>query len=195
MIELVVEDNITDMLRRLNRLQRQQLPYAISRALNDTAFDARKATITQAERVFDNRKKWWTNQRTGIFVEKSNKKQGGEMRAAVHVRAYFAEIQEEGGIKIPRGRALAIPTDQAPKNLHRSDGLRRAKAKGNVFVNEKGAFQRMARRRIRRIFSFAPRARVPARFGFATTAKKRAEERFSRHLARNLNRALKTAKL
>lgn len=193
MVELVIRDNIDEFVKQLNIVQRQQVPFATSRALNDTAVDAQGSIVQRVQQVFDNRKKWWVkgNRRTGIRVKFSNKK---NLTSAVYSEAYFADLQEDGGIKRPRGSKLAIPTKKVPKRLHKSTGVRDAKTNPRVFSDRRGVFQRMARNRLKMLFSWTSSAAVQPRLGFEKTARARAQSRFRRHFARRLNQALKTAR-
>lgn len=193
-MEIVIKHNIDDMVKKLNMVQRQQVPFAMSRAMNDTAIDAQTAVVGRAATVFNNRKKWWIkgSRRTGIRVDFSNKR---NLVAAVYSNAYFADLQEEGGIKRPIGRKLAVPTGKTPKRLHKSDGVRKAKQDSKVFSDRRGVFRRMARNRLKLLFTWTSQAVVPMRFGFMKTAKNRAQQRIRRHFARRLKQALRTAKL
>jgi hypothetical protein len=194
-MDMMIRSNIRQFIKALDVVQRKQVPFALSQALNDTAFDVRSAEVDQAQRVFNNRKNWWSNRRTGFQVETASKKQGIGMKATIRANAYFAELQEHGGIKTPRGRRLAIPTEQAPKSLRRSDGVRRAKENAKVFVNSSGVYQRTSKRKIKRLFSFAAQATVTPRFGFEKTAKLRTQARIGHHFNRRLEAALRTARL
>jgi hypothetical protein len=144
MVTLNIQDNIAEFKKQLNIVQRSQIPFALSQALNDTAFEVRAAGVEQAKTVFNNRKNWWSNRRTGFEVKTSNKNQGYGMRATVKVNAYFGETQEEGETKTPRGKRLAIPTKKTPKSFKRSDGVRLMK-EGNdrIFIDKRGVFERI----------------------------------------------------
>ena len=45
--------NMADVMARLEAVSTSQLPFAMSRALNDTAEDVRKAEIAKMQSVFD----------------------------------------------------------------------------------------------------------------------------------------------
>ncbi len=192
-MELVVKDNVADVIRSLDTIQRRQIPYAMSRALNDTAVDAQGAVVSQAQRVFENRKRWWIkgNRRTGIRVGFSNKT---NLVASVYTNAYFAKQQEHGNVKTPRGSKIAVPTDKAPKRLFRSDGVSKAKTNSKVFSDRRGVFQRMSRGKLKMLFSWTPSAVVTPRFSFGATAKLRAQQRIKRHFQRRLAQALRSAR-
>lgn len=202
MIDISVFDDLHEMTKSLNSIQRKQLPFAISRALNDTIFDARKSVVRRVQSVYDNKKKWYnagsptgikaiTSRKTRLFVE-------------LHAGAYFAERQEEGGVKrAVSGKYVAIPVKGAvARKFQRSDGITRLKRaqKGVFITTPKGnktpsVFKRVGKKRkVKRLFSFAPKTTTRSSFRFYETAKKVADRRFTRHFSMRLDQALRTAK-
>lgn len=172
-MDIQVTDNIKEFTAKLDFFQRTQIPFASSRAINDTAVKAQEALVKGIIIRFNNKKKWWIkgNRRTGIRVKFSNKNNKPIM-ASVYTDAYFAEIQEDGGVKAPvSGKVLAVPTDRAPKTLRRSDGVARAKQKSTVFVSKKGVFQRMSKRKLKPLFTWARVANIKPRFKFDLTVR------------------------
>lgn len=194
MIDFVVKDNIKDATRWLNQIQRQQIPYASSRALNDTAIDAQSAVIRAIPHVFNNRKRWWLKQQpTGIKVKFSNKR---DLVASVFTRAYFAFMQEKGGIKTPfRGKNLAIPTALVPKKYRNSSGAKdMISEKSNVFATPRGVFKRVGKKKVALMWSLSPFARIKKRFGFEMIVEKIVRRRFKRNFEVRLKQAIATAK-
>tara|TARA_B100001179_G_scaffold225397_1_gene205232 strand:+ start:129 stop:731 length:603 start_codon:yes stop_codon:yes gene_type:complete len=194
MVDFIVKDNIKEMTRWLNSVQRKQIPFATSRALNDTAIDGQKSIIAAIPRIFKSRKKWWLKQQpTGIKVKFSNKR---DLTATVHTSAYFAEIQEKGGIKTPkRGRNLAIPTNDVPKKYRTSHGAKdMMREKNNVFSTPKGVFKRTGKKKLTLLWSLAPTAKIKARFGFVKILEKVVKRRFKKHFETRLRQAMATAK-
>lgn len=194
MVDLIVKDNIAEMTKWLDNIQRKQIPYATSRALNDTAVDAQKAIVDKIPSTFANRKKWWLKQQpTGIKVKFSKKT---DLTATVHTSAYFAGIQERGGVKAPKsGRNLAIPTAQVPKKYRTSHGAKQMLAeKKKVFATPKGVFRRKSKKKIEVLWTFSPRASIKPRFKFHATAEATARRNFARNFERWLKQAIATAK-
>lgn len=193
-MEFRVTNNIDQFKRGLNLVQREQIPYAASRAINDTAVDAQEAVQEAIPHIFENRKKWWLKrQPTGIKVKFSNKK---NLHAQVFTNAYFAKIQAEGGTKKPKtARNLAIPTKAVPNRYRTSHGAREMVAdRGNVFRNEKGVFKRTGKRKITLLWSFSPSASITRVFNFHEIIQKVVKRRFSKHFEKRLNEALASAK-
>lgn len=197
MIDISVKDNVREFTRKLNHVEKQQVPFATSRALNDTAVKAQESLVKGILVRFNNRKKWWIkgNRRTGVRVDFSSKRKV-PMMSSVYTNAYFAELQEKGGTKTPvSGSVLAVPTDRAPKSLHRSDGVRKAKANNAVFVDKRGVFRRMARGKLKTLFTWVRVATVRPRFKFDVTVRTAVKRWFPIYFKKRLAEALRTAKL
>lgn len=194
MVELSIKDNIKEVTRYLKDVQRRQVPFATSRAMNDAAIEAQKAQQAAIPTLFNNRKKWWLKQQpTGIKVKFSNK---ADLHAAVYSDAYFAEIQEEGGVKVPRSnRVFAIPADSTPKKYRRSGGAREYKQeKPRSFSLDSGIFIRRSKKRIELVFTYAKQAVVHKRFGFVNRAKTVVTGGFAKHFETRMAQALATAR-
>lgn len=197
MVDISVRDNVKEFTRNLNYFEKTQVPFALSRALNDTAVQAQKDLVKGIQIRFNSRKKWWIkgSRRTGIRVDFSNKNRKPIM-ASVYTNAYFAELQEKGGTKRPvNGSVLAVPTDRAPKSLRRSDGIARAKQKSTVFVSKKGVFQRMSKNKLKPLFTWARVANVTPRFKFNITVTTSVKRWFPIYFRKRLDQAIATAKV
>lgn len=197
MPQITVKDNIKEFTKQLDDFQKRQIPFATSKALNDTAVKAQESLIKGIMIRFNSKKKWWIkgSRRTGIRVEFSNKHRLHK-GASVYTNAYFAELQEDGGIKAPvSGRALAVPTSRVPKSIRRSDGIKRATAQKNVFVDKRGVFKRMAKGKLKPLFTWARVAQISPRFKFDTTATVATKRWFPIYFKKRLDQAIRTARI
>ena len=194
-MELVIKDNIDKFIRELNRIERRQVPFATSRAMNDTAIDAQNAIVKAIQIRFKNKKKWWTkaNRRTGVRVNFSKK---DKLKAGVYTNAYFAKIQEDGGIKTPRsGKNLAIPTDNALKRFRKSSGAREALKQANTFATGKGIYKKVGKKgKLKKLFSFSPSANIKPKFKFELTARVAVNRKLEINFKKRLREALRTAR-
>ena len=196
-MQIVVKDNIREFVAALNNIQRRQIPYATSRALNDTAIHAQEAVVSRIERIFNNRKKWWLKQQpTGIKVEFSRK---NALTAAVYTNAYFTPLQETGGIKKPKtARKLAVPTGKVPKKYYKAGGAREMlEANRKVFSTPKGIYRRRGKKRypIEPLFTYTPTANVKPRLEFSETIERTVNRLFAVNFQNRLDQALANAKL
>lgn len=174
-------------------LEKKQLPFAASLTLNKLAVKAQEAISHNIPQLFNNRKTWWhKNQPTGIKVQFSHKH---NLVSAVYTRAYFAKIQEEGGIKKPyRGNNLAIPTEHVLNSSRNSKALRSTQSEPNVFKLGKSIYCRSGNKQLKRLYSLTPQAHVKARFHFKDTAMSVFRNQFDQLFTRSFNYALRTAK-
>jgi hypothetical protein len=92
----------------INNMQKKQLPYATSRALNDTAFMARKEIIEQLPKRFIIRNTWTQK---GIRVIKSHKSQWPDVHAEIGSVDYFMKYQELGAVRKKNKKAISIPKE------------------------------------------------------------------------------------
>lgn len=196
-MQISVKSNIKEFTKNLNLFQKSQIPFATSRALNDTAIKGQESTVKKVQITFNNRKKWYnkSNRKTGIRVNFSNKNKL-PITASIYTNAYFLGLHEKGGIKRPvSGSSIAVPTNKAPNTLRRSDGVSRAKTRKNVFVSSKGVFQRMARRKIKPLFTWARIANIRPQLGFERTNQVSVKRWFPIFFRKRIEQAIKTAKL
>lgn len=108
MIELRVETNIGQLLAFLEDVREDQLPFALSLALNRTATLARDEVRAQLPRRFTIRKAGVVR---GFRVKPSAKRQWPRLEAQVGTVDAFWTLQETGGTKRAQGGGnLAIPT-------------------------------------------------------------------------------------
>ncbi len=195
MVNIVVKDNIKEFTRNLSAIQKKQIPFATSKAINDVAIDAQNKIVEKITRTFSNRKKWWLKQQpTGIKVKFSKKT---DLKASVFTKAYFAEIQEKGGTKTPKTSGnLAIPTNYVPKKYRTSHGAKdMINERQKVFKNSKGVFRRQGKNKVQLMWSLSRTAQVKPRFEFYKTAESAVKQSFRRHFEQRLKQALATAKV
>lgn len=193
---LIVKDNVKDFTRWLTDVQKKQVPYATALALTRTAQDVQAYIIERIQTIFNVTKKWWLKQQpTGIKIKSATKR---DLHSRIYTNAYFADLQEEGGIKRPQdNRVLAVPTDATPKSRRKSGGARIMMQQKKTFSTPAGIFRRKGRgknSKVEKLFAYAKTATIRPRFGFKTMAKSVAARQFPKRFAESLSKALKTAK-
>lgn len=222
-IGMSFNSNIKEVTKGLTHLQKKQIPFAASQALNDTAFhlmtDYRKEVMNQFEGgatkytqsgfLYDKSHK--TNLKAVVYV---SEKQRGESN-----RAEYMEKQIDGGIRTPNRDAIVVPNKRNYELASYPSGnitkgvynrLKRQKdkyffgvPKGNQGTN--GIWERYGREasetsaghRIRQVAAFVKKGVYRAKFGFDVIGDKVAFNRktgFESNFARRLKRALKTAR-
>lgn len=243
MIAFDVRSNVKEFVKHLDKVQRKQIPFATSRAINLTARDAQKDIINAMPATFNVTKKWWMErQPTGIKYKGSDKT---NLEATIYTLAYFMRLQEHGGTKRPfKGRGILVPTVDTPKSGRKARGSKKLIAGAKVLkftgrgrkasstvgrtgsmppVGKKrkkrkvkrtrpeltnadpiatmpsgtrGVFRRKTKKRlpIQMIYTYTPRAQIKKRMGFERRALAVSLRAFDRHFARELAKALATAK-
>ncbi|GAB5376485.1 MAG: hypothetical protein AcusKO_29470 [Acuticoccus sp.] len=178
------------------------MPFATSLALTETARDIETNVNKRIGRVFD-RPTPFTKR--AVFVQRASK---AKLVATVGIKdkqAEYLELQEEGGTRLPKGRALVMPV-QARVNQYGNiprKAVARAVARPDTFAGKVkgvgGIWQRAKagrkrQRSIKLLYAFEAAAQYRPRFGFMDTARKTAEARFPSQFWRALARAVSTAK-
>ena len=100
--------DIERLRRALETYAERGVPHAVRKALNASAFEARKAWISRIESTFTLRKAWTTR---SVRVSKARGTSMSRMEAVLGSTAPYMAIQETGGTKRKGGRhGVPIPT-------------------------------------------------------------------------------------
>lgn len=195
-----IGSNIRDFTKGLTRLQKKQMPYATSKAINKIAKEKAEPAITKELRRLDNPIPFTIK---GTFVKYSNKNQR-PITAIVGVKDIQAKYlihAEEGGISKAKGKAKPVPTSSAKNkygNLPKSKT--EAIGKGKVFSDKPrggrpgGIYQRMGTKKNPKLKMIAswhrstrhtPQIRIGARVRIAV------DRNFNKELAKQLASAMR----
>lgn len=196
-----VESNIKEVQKWLTKVEKQQVPFATSQALNATAFDARKALRAQAVKKLDRPTKFTVD---SFQVRKASKR---KLFAEVFIegkRARYLKYQIEGGTR--RSKLAGIPVNVKLNKFGNIPGFGskkkvwldgRAKAK-NQFVatvrGTKGLWQRMRGNKLRLLVAFETQARYSRRFPFFRIVQGVVDGKFKRNFDKAMKLALATAR-
>jgi hypothetical protein len=196
MIELNVKSNAKSFIHQLNSVQKKQVPFALARALTWTAQDCQAAIQKEIPKRFEVTRKWWLKQQpTGIKIQPAKK---DRLEAGVFTSAYFARLQEEGGIKTPlKAGKLQVPLERVPKSRRKSGGAKIMLDQKKVFGTRRGVYRKVGRKKERRVellFWKTRTAMIIPRLGFMDTAYKVAAAVFPEKFQRSLASALKSAR-
>ena len=182
----------------------KQMPFAMSQALNATAFDVRKEIVDKTyPQSFNVRNKRFAG--TMFRVEKATKK---KLRASVfdRLKKDYMVDQAEGGIKTPRGKSIAIPGRDM--KMRTKGGVTKANRPRNL-LNKKGVFKTTSTRSgqpiiVRRatkkryplqmMYILEPSGVIKKRFDFYEDANATARREIDRAFAKRFKRAKATAR-
>ena len=210
-MQISVKTDITAATRHLTRIQRKQIPFAASQALNDTAFNARSAVQVQLPKKLDRPTPWTIR---GVRVGKSTKRN-------LHARVYFApdrarymKYQIEGGTRtnttgtivmpknLKQNKYGNIPRGKIKKLLQRPDtfigtikGIPGVWQRGHI--SKRGKFSARTKSRasnVRLLARFEDQATYSPRFPLRKIVTGVARSNFRRNFSRRLAAALRTAR-
>ena len=207
----------------LDDIERNQIPFAVHQAINDTAFDVRRAEIGNMPRKIDRPS---PSTKRSVVVKKSPNKQilYAEVGFTEWAQKYISMIVR-GGIKRPRAeigsKNLLFPVKGAPKRfIDRYGGWRRkwfakgedekkasggsgAKPVKRYFIGTpKGGNRGMgiwerhnANKKLRMIAQMRKSQRVKSIYPFYRIGVATAKRNFQKHFLKRFGDAMKTAKI
>jgi hypothetical protein len=220
-MQIDIRSDVKQLTKSLTRIQRKQIPFATSKALNNLAFDVRKSLQDGLDIHLD-RPTPYTKR--GVQVEKSTKKKliaevgfrsktFGKGQGSV-TQAEYMERQIKGGLRKPKGSAIPVPV---PKNLKTNKYGNIVRGKINKLLADKdkyfsgipkgsndapGIWQRMPANskrkkqggKIRMVIAWEPKAQYSARFPFKKIVEQTIRTNFRKRFDFALREALKTAR-
>ena len=220
-MQISVKTDVKELTKSLNRIQRNQIPFATSKALNTVAFDVRKMLQDGLDIHLD-RPTPYTKR--GVQVEKSTKKNlvakvgfrsktFGKGQGSV-TQAEYMKRQIKGGTRFPKGQAIPVPV---PKNMRTNKFGNIPRGKIDRLLGDKdryfsgtpkgtqdapGIWQRMPANskrkkqggKIRMVIAWEPKADYSPRFPFRQIVSKSVRINFRKRFDNALQQALKTAR-
>jgi hypothetical protein len=207
-MQIKVKDNIKEFTKGLSRVQKQQIPFATSVAINNTLFDMKKTNERKLATIFEGGVTAYTKRQ--FRFSKSTKRLPVGVFFITDEGEQYLKYQIDGGIRTPRGSAVIVPFKKNVR-LNKFGNLSKAKspqallAKNNVFsANIKGVggiYQRskymksIKNSKVKLLLAYEDQThyRNP-RYPFYETNTKIADRVFGRNFKRALERALKTAR-
>lgn len=195
-MRLDIRSNVDAVARDLSDLARNQLPFALSRAINATLRDVRDGAIRNMVDRLDNPTPFT---RSAWAVRWSHKARPSGMVYAKPVQAAYLSRQEDGGERQPEGAAILIPVGQRvnaygnmPRRAAAKAMLRPDTFSGQVH-GRPGIWQRIGKGRerlVRLVIAYTDRANYAPRLGFGDDARRTALARLPDHLADALAAAM-----
>src|SRR5208283_344306 len=108
-------NGIKEITDKLSDLQQNQIPFALSKALNTTAYAVQDNIFKTLPDQFKLRTGWWQPRSPwGFKVVKAEKR---NLIVTVGTEAPWMMLQESGGLKVAHNghKYIAIPTDNVPR--------------------------------------------------------------------------------
>ena len=117
MMNINISSDINNLTKYLHSFQRQQIPFAASKTLNQVAYHAaRREMPTKAEMIFQGGATNWTKQ--GFKYKKSNK---SNLMAEVFIdtaQKKYMKFMVSGGTRFPEKRAVLVSTKYSRLNKY-----------------------------------------------------------------------------
>ena len=222
-MRISVTSNVRDVMRDLDDFAQNQVPFALSRAINTTLDRVQEEIREELEENFTIRRKQWARNSIkrgrGDFASKT--KPQGAVRLESPGGGKHSDILgkfEEGGTKRPRdGRHLAIP-DQARRGKTgivaksarpKAFNFRPEGTSGRLMEGDKrtfmirnqdgtgGIYQRTGRGKrtgVRRLFGLTGSVRIERRLKFFHTAEHVIRTEFNEIFSEALDQAIRTGR-
>ena len=213
-MQVSVKANVKQLTKGLNKIQRKQIPFATSKALNTLAFDVRKTLQTVLPEYIDQPTPYTTR---AIQVEKSTKKKlittvgfrgfgFGKGKGSVPPAEYMA-LQIGGGTRNKKGRGIPVPTKHQKTNRYgnvvkgRINKLLADKQKffsgipKGMGKDAAGIWERLGKKgKLRMLIAWEDRAIYQKRFPFRMIVDKTIRTNFKKRFESALRDALQTAR-
>ena len=194
-VQISIRDDLDKITRGLNDIQRKQIPFAASGALNDTAFQARTKATDELPRHIDRPTPATVK---GIMVRKSKKT---DLEAAVFFKDFvwkYMKYQVLGGTRSD-SRKFAVPSRQSKLNKYGNiPGRRTGLTKGLSYfgrVNDSltGVFKPRGKKRDLKAI-LVNRAVYKPRYPFSAIVERSVKDTFKKNFDKSMERALRTAR-
>lgn len=198
-----VTSNISVLSKAIDAFGKNQMPFATSLALNDTAFAVRSHIVTTTyPQSFEVKSRGFA--RAMFRVGKANKR---KLSASVYDRFEkdYMTNQAEGGIKSKRGRYTAIPAADRPPVRSRATYdrhkprtvLSRPRAFKQTVNGQDMILERRTKKRypLKRLYLLEEgQINIPKRFPFYEDGTKMARSAFQRSFGKRFAQAKRTAR-
>jgi len=206
-MKIELKADIKQLTKKLNKVQRKQIPFATAQAINEVAFKARKALMAQSKKKLDRPTPFTVK---GFQVVKAKKT---SLTAIVYVdskRAKYMQFQIEGGIRTPNKRAIPVPVQ---KNVALNKYGNMPRKKINTLLNNvkifsgkpkgqgrnanapAGIWKRTNKNnKLKLLVSYEPFVKYEARFPFYKIVTKVVESTFEDTFKKHLAKAILTSR-
>ena len=195
-MQINVKSNIKEITKFTTTVQKKQIPFATSVAINDTLFDLRKEMAKQMDKKLD-RPTPFTKR--GLFVNKAKKNLLVGVLLMKDIVANYMQYQIEGGTRTT-GKQIPVPYKPNAKLnkfgniIGKKTGLIKKNTQfiGNVSGTD-GVYER-TKDGLKLIIGFERSVNYRARFPFYVIAEKFSDAVFDKKFAKAFERALRTAR-
>jgi len=123
-MKISVQSNAKEITRQIGFFAKEQVPFALSQAINDVANEARTHQLAKRVRYFTMRTTW-LRKKGAIRVVRSHKRQWPDIHAYIGVPDTVAALVATGGIR--KAASVGLGSMAVPYSRSRSAGGRSAR--------------------------------------------------------------------
>lgn len=185
---------VKQQIRRLDRIQKQQVPFALANTINDLLFEGRKAETSAMQRHLH---KPTPFTKRGLRVDKANKR---NLRGVLEIpdnRWKYMQYQVEGGTDASGASVPVNAKTKASGSMGRG-GVARLLKRKNVtvmrFKGKSGVYQVNKDGSVKLLVHFANRATYRPIYPFGQALAREVDRKAETLMQKNLARALRTAR-
>jgi hypothetical protein len=203
-----VQSDLDRLSKQLTNIQREQVPFATSKALNTVAGDVANAITAQMSRYLDNptpfTQKAYQSRSHTFKGQRATKRSLFVDITPGKIQEAYLRFQIEGGIRKPAQTAIFVPTRVSPKNKYgnvtRGQRKRMVAGEGKFFSagqrEEKtpGVYKRTGKETIQPMAFYVEQASYTPIFPIDKIAGGVVKNRFGLRFDQALKRALATAR-
>ena len=195
-MQINVESNINEITKFTTTVQKKQIPFATSVAINNTLFDLKKEMAKQMDKKLD-RPTSFTKR--GFFINKAKKNLLVGVLLMKDIVANYMQYQIEGGTRTT-GKRIPVPY-QPNARLNKFGNIIGKKTglikKNTQFIGNLGGTEGVYERTnqgVKLIIGFERSVNYRPRFPFYIIAEKFSNAVFDKKFAKAFERALRTAR-
>jgi hypothetical protein len=202
-----LKSNIDEVIRNLRYMRRDQIPYAISLAVNQTAQDIATEVTNEMPKHIDKptpfTMKAYVNASGKWKGKRANKRDLTAIIQAGQIQAEYLAFQVYGGTRKPKKTAILVPTLKAPRNqygnLSRANLKKYAQPTGKLFhagakENKEPGVYRNNKKTIEMLAAYELETQYEPRFPIYKIAESRARQVIERNVYQSIQKALATAR-
>lgn len=192
-----ISSDLRQLEKDLSDIEKKQIPFAASRAINETAEIVKEELIEQLDKDLD-RPTPFTKR--GFYIRRSSKRDLTAIVGIKDIQAEYLGLQIEGGREKPKGFALITPVNI---RLNKYGNLTKGKVKEllekpGVFSGTVGGvggiWQKNKRGQLKLLIKYKKEQQYKKRYQFYETAEATAGKHVLKRLRLSLDYALRTAK-
>lgn len=192
-MQLSIRSDLKKLTKKLTALEKKQIPFALAKAVTDTAKSVQVAVTRQLKSDID-RPTPFTQKAVGM--KRATKKNPEATIFIKPIQSKYLKYQIDGGTRKATADSPVLIAREKQRNKYGNlprNKLSRLKAQSKLIVKDRLAMQRL-KRSVKPLAYFAKQAVYKPRFKFYERAKSTTQQTFKHKFKAALRQALATAR-